>query len=102
MLPLIAAVAAYYVYTRPTPLPDGPSLTLYYSLRCGHCIKFMPEWNKMPKVYKGIVIRSVESKNLGDEYPVEGFPTIVLRGEDTQEYRGERTATAIIQWLDNA
>ena len=105
MIPFILTIAAVaWWYLRAVALPeDAPSLTLYYSLGCKHCLAMLPEWALTPSNHKGIVIRSVEAKSIKGEYPVKGFPTIIYRTADggSMEYTGARDKNSIISFLDS-
>lgn len=103
VLILLGLVAGYIHFSKPDAIPEGePSLTLYYSVRCSHCLHMLPEWNRLPRYYRGILIRTVESRMIGDEYPIQGFPTIIFRDGNgvSEKYGGARTALEITGWLD--
>ena len=105
MLPVVLSVSAIaWWLLRPVPLPeDKPSLTLYFSMGCKHCVAMLPEWMLMPSNHKGIVIRSVEAKKISDEYPIKAFPTIIYRTAEggSMEYTGARDKNSIIEFLDS-
>lgn len=86
--------------------PDKKTLVLFYADWCGHCKKFMPEWDNevTPEITPmGIqVIRvnvggeSAEEEALKNEYKVKGFPTIVFIKNGTPvEYNGPRQTAEI-------
>lgn len=85
---------------------DKKTLVLFYADWCGHCKKFMPEWDNevTPEITPlGIqVVRvnvggnTAEEEALKNEYKVKGFPTIVYIKNGTPiEYDGPRTKEEI-------
>jgi thiol-disulfide isomerase/thioredoxin len=115
----VAAVAyAVYYYFNSTDADDKyvqmggatdvPTLTLYYAPWCGHCKRFMPEWEKVEAALKGrgdIIVRRVN----GDESPEEmkankvtGFPTIIMSdGSRKFVYDGKRDAPSVLDFAQN-
>jgi len=91
-------------------LKEGPILVEFYAPWCGHCKKLAPEYDRAAAMLKaeGIPARlgkvdcTVE-EDVAKRYEIGGFPTIklFLSPEDAGEveYRGERTADAIVSWL---
>ena len=83
---------------------DSTRLVLYKSSGCPHCVKMMPEWNKVVKDAPtlGITVQTVDAIEDADEMKaadVTSFPTIKLyKAGKITEYSGERTATAIESW----
>ena len=86
--------------------PDKKTLVLFYADWCGHCKKFMPEWDNevTPEITPmGIqVVRvnvggeSAEEEALKNEYKVKGFPTIVfIKNGVPIEYNGPRQTAEI-------
>ena len=57
-------------------------LCLYHWKLCGHCIDFIPRWNKITSQYKdSIIIVNIEldaMNKLPDYYKVQAFPSIIL------------------------
>ena len=57
-------------------------LCLYHWKLCGHCIDFIPRWNKITSQYKdNIIIVNIEldaMNKLLDYYKVQAFPSIIL------------------------
>lgn len=83
---------------------DGSKLVLYKSSSCPHCIKMMPEWNKVVKnaAVLGLTVQTVDAVEDPEDVEaanVTSFPTIKLyKDGKILEYSGERTATAIENW----
>jgi len=76
------------------------SLTLYYADWCPHCHDMMPEWNKLKSKYKDVKIEKLEQKQTNVK--VDGYPTIIFRdGNKMEVYDGERSKTAIVNYLKN-
>ena len=87
------------------------NITLYHAKWCGHCVSFMPEWNKLTaKKIKNVTFNSYDSENEeaksatinGDA--LKGFPTIKVtindNGEKTEiDYMGKRRADEIINFI---
>jgi thioredoxin-like negative regulator of GroEL len=57
-------------------------LCLYHWKLCGHCIDFIPRWNKITSQYKdSIIIVNIEldaMNKIPDYYKVQAFPSIIL------------------------
>ncbi len=121
MILVVLLFLLYYVYTtylkegftdvKPAEFSgqvgaDKKTLVLFYADWCGHCKKFMPEWDNdvTPEVTPlGVqVIRvnvggnSPEEEALKNEYKVKGFPTIVyIKNGTAMEYDGPRSKDEI-------
>ena len=92
--------------------PDKKTLVLFYADWCGHCKKFMLDWDNeiTPELTPtGIqVVRvnvggdSPEEEALKNEYKVKGFPTIVfIKNGTPMEYDGARTKEEIKKFASN-
>ena len=79
---------------------------------CGHCKKAAPEFNKLlsasPITLKDgskatvKILDADKDKSEISKYNVKGFPTVlIVDGGQTTEYPGERTASAIIEFLNS-
>jgi thiol-disulfide isomerase/thioredoxin len=78
----------------------------YYMNGCPWCEKFMPEWDNYQQQAsaKGISCKKIEASDAGDDlskYNIQGFPTVmIIRDGLATEYKGERTAAALMQATD--
>lgn len=64
---------------------DKPMLAVFYVDWCGYCLKFMPKFNILSKLYGGkynfVMINvegSKENKNLAESVGIGGFPTVYI------------------------
>lgn len=90
-----------------------PKLVLFYANWCPHCTDFKPTWdevctsvneggeNKMLAVDLGD--KSDESRQLMEEYEVDGFPTIVLiknngNNKSLEKYEGPRDTISLLNY----
>jgi thioredoxin domain-containing protein 5 len=64
-------------------------LCLFYWKLCGHCVEFMPIWNKVVNIYKDVInVVQIELecvKKLDKKYKINGFPTIVIFNNGNKE-----------------
>lgn len=81
----------------------------FYAPWCGHCKAMAPDYSKLAEQMKteenGIPIAKVDAtveKELAEKFQVQGFPTLkfFLNGEPV-DYNGERTQTAIYDWIQS-
>lgn len=91
---------------------DSPlvSMVAFIAPWCGHCKALEPEWEEAAAKLEGegVLVGRVDAtveEELAGMFGVQGFPTIkVFRGgpgkthNDAQDYQGERTAAAIVQY----
>ncbi len=83
---------------------EGTRLVLYKSSGCPHCIKMMPEWEKVVKDASTLnmtvdTVDAVEDAEEMKSANVSSFPTIkLIKAGKVMEYSGERTAMAIESW----
>jgi thiol-disulfide isomerase/thioredoxin len=82
-------------------------LLLLHMNGCGHCEKLMPEWQQFTNNNNtNIKTRDVEMSedpSLMDKYKVNGFPTILLLGENGKKldtYDGPRTADGLLSYCN--
>lgn len=113
---LILIVLLRYCRTRMSMegFENGASKTLIICKAdwCGHCKKAQPEFNKLlssspitlndgSKVTVKILDADKDKSEI-NKYNVKGFPTVlILDGSATTEYPGERSASAIIDFLNS-
>lgn len=85
-----------------------PTFVRYHMPGCGHCIAMEKDWDKLRNAgHEGIEFVNVESSALAHipdhlKEGVEGFPTLISYAKDGTgrlEYKGERTAEAMEDWL---
>eukprot|EP00754_Rhynchopus_humris_P020553 Rhum_TRINITY_DN14705_c17_g1::Rhum_TRINITY_DN14705_c17_g1_i1::g.112291::m.112291/K09584/PDIA6, TXNDC7; protein disulfide-isomerase A6 len=84
---------------------DSFLLLEFFAPWCGHCRNLVPEMEKAAKALKGtIVVGAVDAdqhKELGGQYQVKGFPTLMFFGLDRKkplQYNGGRTAKDLVQY----
>ena len=89
------------------------NITLYHATWCGHCISFLPEWEKIKKEksdkisFNEYESEEVEAKNATiDGKPLQGFPSIKItfkdsNGKNTKEidYVGKRRKEEILDFV---
>lgn len=79
---------------------------------CGHCRRAAPEFNKLlsasPITLKDgskatvKILDAEKDQSEISQYKIKGYPTIlIVEGGQTTEYPGERTASAIIDFLNS-
>ena len=80
----------------------------YTASWCGHCKRLMEPLDKLAGMYEndpavGIAkLDADKHKEIGTKLGVQGFPTIKIykNGKFVEDYRGERTASAVKQTID--
>ena len=105
---VIAAICAFNYLTSSQENYNGQKeLLLLHMNGCGHCERLMPEWKKFVKKNRsGIKIRAVEisdGADLAKKYNVNGFPTILLLGENGKKldtYKGDRNTDALLEFCN--
>lgn len=104
---ILAALGALYFFMKKREGFEGQVTVRYYYLpTCGWCEKFKPEWNTFVKNVqedakvnpKLAVVKTEEINGAEKEVPVQSFPTVHLvdKNGKAEEYKGERTATALM------
>jgi len=81
----------------------------FYAPWCGHCKHLKPEFEKLATTFldsEQVLISKLNGENYPEysyKFNVRGFPTILwfARGSSTptQEYWGERSAAALMNWI---
>jgi len=94
-----------------TALETYPLLAIdFYAPWCGHCKELAPVWEQaakalkdmektlpQPVIFAKLDASTAENEPIADAFGVEGYPAIkIFRHGAPFEYRGERTAAAII------
>ena len=96
---------------------NGRVCVLFYADWCGHCQRFKPEWSQCKEMHQkqqnnSYKLADIESAALDalkgkmSDMPslvdVSGFPTISMydNGKKTADYNGERTADALMTFLN--
>ena len=85
---------------------DSPTFVMYYSPRCGHCIKALPEFNKIVNNTIKILpinVPEYEDKEFIKSQGINAFPTFRfypngLKGT-YEGYKGARTMDAFNEFL---
>ena len=90
------------------------ALVLFHADWCGHCKKFMPEWDEVSKEVKNksqdVVLVKVECgkptenkkhAEIMEKYAVKGYPTILSfdQSGSYREYDGDRSKQGILDFL---
>lgn len=100
------AVVAAYVFSRNREMfedADKPKVEYYYMNGCPWCDKFMPEWEKFEALaaasgVEAAKVEASEAPDKVDQYGIKGFPSVIVtRNGSSAEYKGERTADALMQ-----
>ena len=82
----------------------GDMMVYFHMNGCPHCTKFNPEWEKFASSTQ-MKTKKVESRQMNaqeKQLGVDGFPTIMLLGsKGPKKYSGQRTASALQQWVSN-
>nr|XP_012150041.1 PREDICTED: dnaJ homolog subfamily C member 10-like isoform X1 [Megachile rotundata]XP_012150042.1 PREDICTED: dnaJ homolog subfamily C member 10-like isoform X1 [Megachile rotundata] len=80
----------------------------FYSPMCSHCHRLAPVWRKLAKEFDGVV--RIGAVNCEDEWqlchqiPIQSYPTLMYYpkySKDGERYRGEKTYTAITDFILN-
>uniref|UniRef100_A0A6C0KMK1 Thioredoxin domain-containing protein n=1 Tax=viral metagenome TaxID=1070528 RepID=A0A6C0KMK1_9ZZZZ len=92
------------------------SMVLFYADWCGHCKKFMPEWNKLSSLWndksdKNVKMMKVNCGNASEDktqadimekYNIKGYPTILVFENGTAtEYSGGRKSSELEEYLNS-
>jgi protein disulfide-isomerase-like protein len=111
---ILLCVVVFYVvlnsqyYSEHFETNTRKKLVLYYAPWCPHCKPVKPIFDELSKIYSGNTEVTIKTIN-GDEEPsllkeqnVKGYPTIKLFvGEKSFEYKGERTAEKLQEFIQS-
>jgi thiol-disulfide isomerase/thioredoxin len=84
-----------------------PILMLFHAGWCGHCVEFMPTFEKLKREFVdadklNVVKISDKNTDLIEKYQIGGFPTIKLYdGKDFHEYQGGRDIVSIRHYVNS-
>lgn len=111
---ILLCVVLFYVvlnsqyYSEHFESNNKKKLVLYYAPWCPHCKPVKPVFDELSKIYAGnneVTIKSIngdEEPSLLKEQNVKGYPTIRLFvGEKSFEYKGERTAEKLQEFIQS-
>eukprot|EP00755_Sulcionema_specki_P032304 Sspe_Gene.98458::Locus_71874_Transcript_1_1_Confidence_1.000_Length_1586::g.98458::m.98458/K09584/PDIA6, TXNDC7; protein disulfide-isomerase A6 len=114
---LLLAVSAHGLYSKKSKVrvldPAGlrealsgsqPVLLEFFAPWCGHCRNLVPAMEEAAKALEGVVLVAAvdadQYKELGQQYQVRGFPTLLFFGSDRQRPKhfeqGQRTAKSLV------
>lgn len=98
-----------------TDIDGKKALVLFHADWCGHCKRFMPEWDKissevasmdgvdvmLAKVECGNAKDNDAHKDIMEKYNIKGYPTILSfdKSGNHTEYDGERTKSGVFKFL---
>lgn len=81
---------------------------LFKSNMCGHCVSFVPTWEKLQNKYKSnkrynfITYDAQKNSEKLDEYGIEGIPTIYLQQDNKKlMHEGKRDMETLSKLLDD-
>jgi len=84
-----------------------PWLVAFVAPWCGHCKNLHPQWDSAASELEGQPVKlgrvdATASQGLAQQYGVQGYPTIKLFRDGTQEdYNGGRTSSDIVTYMAN-
>ena len=84
---------------------NKPTLNLFKSEHCGHCINFKPLWNELQNELKGKInfktFDAQSDRKVMQTYGIQSFPTLILeRGTDKIEFNNHRSKENIIDFIN--
>jgi protein disulfide-isomerase-like protein len=87
---------------------QNPTLMLFHATWCGHCIRFVPEFDKFSNNINKSKLNVVKfdadvDKSHVKSFNVEGFPTVLLHDPKTKKfinYNGNRTINDLVKFVN--
>lgn len=92
-----------------SPSNNVAVVTYYYLPKCPYCVAFSDEWAKFdatadPSLMKAVSVDASDDSNKKTVAAegISGYPTIrITKNGNTVDYKGERKATALIDYVTN-
>jgi thioredoxin-like negative regulator of GroEL len=86
------------------PSADIPTVVLFHSPQCPHCVRFMPQWEELKRratdAIRCSTINVQQHPQLAQTAHVRGVPHLELHVKGTVHlYGGARTATALLEFI---
>jgi len=86
----------------------NPTLLFFHADWCGHCVRFMPTFDKFAKNINGgklniVKFNADKDPNYIKSFNVEGFPTILLHVPKENKYinyNGDRSITDLVKFVN--
>lgn len=116
LIAIIVAVVVIYkkrIERFASPSSDNSAnvatVSYYYLPKCPYCVAFSDEWAKFeatadPSLIKAVSVDASEDSNkkLVASEGISGYPTIrITKDDNTIDYKGARTASALIDYVSN-
>jgi len=86
----------------------NPTLLFFHADWCGHCVRFMPVFDKFAKNINGgklniVKFNADKEQSFVKSFRVEGFPTIMLHDPKSKrfiDYTGDRSMTDLVKFVN--
>ena len=96
-------------FVSPSPASSNTVVTYYYLPKCPHCVAFSDEWATFqgtadPSLMTAVTMDASDPNNAQAiaAANVSGYPTIrITKNGNEVDYKGKRTASAIIDYVSN-
>ena len=110
VLVLVGLVAlGYIIFSVKENFLTQPSITLYHSPSCPHCINMMPAWDNFATAVAaeklGVKVAKVNSADSPDKVPsdVKAFPTVIFDGKNGKAvYEGDRSTEDLLKFVKSS
>jgi thiol-disulfide isomerase/thioredoxin len=84
-----------------------PTITLFYSPQCGHCVHLKPIYEQANEICKRdnvnvsfTSINGAKYNSVIGQYNIIGYPTLILFSKGQQfMYKGRRVSSDIVDWI---